>query len=85
MEIEFSKQARKSYQNLPLRLKKKTDKQFQFLLDNPKHPSLRTKRMAGLPYFEGRIDFHYCFTFKIEGKTIRIMIIGPHDTGLGKK
>lgn len=41
--------------------------------------------MGGTPYYEGRIDYHYRFIFNIEKDTVNILIVGPHDEGLGKK
>ncbi len=49
------------------------------------NPQLYSKKMAGIPRLEARIDYHYRFTFTIEGNYIWILSIGPHDEGLGKK
>ncbi len=85
MIVKFTKTAEKDYQKLPFNVQKKADKQFTLLLSNYRHPSLRTRKMGGGDIFEGRIDIHYRFSFQIEGENIYILIIGPHDTGLGKR
>ena len=85
MILSFAKKAERSYKRLPPNIQKKTDKQFLYLLSNHRHPSLRARKMRGQGYFEGRIDIHYRFTFQIEGHTIYVLTIGPHDEGLGKK
>ncbi len=85
MKIEFTKKAEKQYTKLPKLLKDKTKKQFHFLLDDYRHPSLNMKKMSGVPYFEARIDKHNRFTFEVAEETIYILSIGPHDEGLGKK
>ncbi len=85
MNIVLTEEADKNYRKLPARLQTKTDKQFLHLLNNRRHPSLRTKKMTGGDCFEGRIDYHYRFTFIISAETIFILSIGPHDEGLGKK
>jgi mRNA-degrading endonuclease RelE of RelBE toxin-antitoxin system len=85
MRLNFSRQAEKQFRKLPDYLKKKARKQFHFLLDDYRHPSLRTKRMEGLTRFEARIDRHYRFTFEVFENEIFILSVGPHDEGLGKK
>ena len=85
MNVVFSKNAEKSYSNLPLNIQKKADKQFALLLSNYRHPSLRTRKMGSGEIFEARIDIHYRFTFETTQDTITLRTIGPHDTGLGKK
>lgn len=85
MKVAFSKNAEKSYRNLPLNIQKKADKQFSFLISNNRHPSLKTRKMGGANVFEARIDLQYRFTFQIATDNIYILTIGPHDVGLGKK
>ena len=85
MTVKFTKAAEEDYKKLPLNIQKKADKQFIFLLTNYRHPSLRTRKMGDKGLFEGRIDIHYRFTFQVEEENIYILIIGPHDIGLGKK
>lgn len=85
MILKFTKQAEKSYQKLPINIQKKGNKQFAFLLSDYRHPSLRTRKMSGENKFEGRIDFHYRFTFTLDGETTYILTIGLHDEGLGRK
>lgn len=85
MTVKFTKAAEKDYKKLPFNIQKKADKQFIFLLTNYKHPSLRTRKMEGANVYEARIDIHYRFTFQVEKENIYILIVGPHDAGLGKK
>jgi mRNA interferase RelE/StbE len=85
MNLIFSTKADKSYQKLPSKIQKKTDKQFLYLLNNYRHPSLRTKKMNATNHFEARIDYHYRITFYVEEDTIFILSVGMHDEGLGRK
>lgn len=85
MRITFTNKAEKQFKKLPQTLKNKARKQFHFLLDNYHHPSLHTRKMSGVPYFEARIDRQNRFTFTATEKDILILSIGPHDEGLGKK
>lgn len=85
MKVVFSKNAEKSYADLPLNIHKKADKQLALLITNYRHPSLRTRKMGDGEVFEARIDQHYRFTFEITQDIITVRTIGSHDTGLGKK
>lgn len=85
MTVKFTKAAEKDYKKLPLNIQNKADKQFIFLLTNYRHPSLRTRKMGSADVYEARIDIHYRFSFQVGGENIYILIIGPHDVGLGKK
>ena len=85
MKLTIAPEATEQLVKLPKQIQKKANKQFTFLLDNYKYPSLRTRKMGGSSIFEARIDIHYRFTFQVEGENIYILIVGPHDVGLGKK
>ena len=47
MELYFTKSFEKDYKKLPQKIQRQLDKQFYFLLDNIKHPSLNIKKMEG--------------------------------------
>jgi len=84
--IERSENFKKSYQKLPSSIKKKFIKQLNFLLQNIRYPSLRAKKQSGaVDVWEARVDSSYRFTFQIINDAIRLLLIGPHDEGLGKK
>ena len=85
MIIKLVKGAEVDYKKLPSSIQKKADKQFLLLISNYRHPSLRTRKMGSTDTYEARIDIHYRFSFQLEGEEIYVLIIGPHDVGLGKK
>lgn len=85
MKVEFTKPAANQYRKLSLTIKKKVDKQLLFLQENPKHPSLRVKKMASSLLYEARIDRQYRLRFLWENDSAYIISVGPHDEGLGKK
>lgn len=85
MRLVIAPQARRQLAKLPKSIQKKAWRQFNFLLTDHRHPSLRTKKMGGRDSFEARIDIHYRFTFQIEGSDINVLTVGPHDVGLGKR
>lgn len=84
--IHMSDAADRSYQELPIHIKKKADRQLRQIAVDFRHPSLRVKKMKGFQdRFEARIDRQYRFAFSILGEVLYILTIGPHDEGLGKK
>lgn len=82
---KFSPNFRKQYKKLAPSIRKKFVKQLSFIVQNRKHPSLRSKKMQGNELFEARLDYHNRFIYKVVEKQIWFYAIGPHDTGLGKK
>ncbi|EKE15243.1 MAG: hypothetical protein ACD_12C00109G0005 [uncultured bacterium] len=85
MKIVFSNKAEKNFDKLPLKIKKKTLKQFRLIDTDIHHSSLQTKKLKGTNYFEARIDYHYRFVFRVEDESLYIISLGTHDEGLGKK
>ena len=76
----------KCYKNLPPTIQAHVDKQLSLLLANPKHPSLRIKKIQGTggAIFEGRVTKNYRFTFQIKGNTYILRKVGPHNQALKK-
>jgi len=80
MRIQTTKPFDGDYDSLPKGIKERANKQFTLLLENPRHPSLRLKKIKGHPtIWEGRITESYLFTFQISGETYLLRRIGPHD------
>ena len=77
MQIKLSDTAIKQYQKLPASLKKKTDKQFGYLLSDFRHPSLHAKKYQGHDdLWQARIDNDCRFYFfVIEPSYIVVSII----------
>lgn len=85
MKIHLSPNIEKGLKKLPRHIQRKAHRQFSFLIKNYRHPSLQSKKMKDKNKFEARIDYHNRFTFTIDKDTIKILSIGPHNHGLGKK
>jgi mRNA-degrading endonuclease RelE of RelBE toxin-antitoxin system len=81
----LSKNAHQQLQKLPRNIQRKFLKQLNFLLQNQKHPSLRSRKMSGSDKYEARIDRKNRLTYLSQKGEILIITIGPHDEGLGKK
>ena len=83
MKIRTSGPFDHDYAKLPLHIKKRADKQFAILLQDPHYPGLRVKKMEGRPgnekIFEARVTEGYRFTFQILGDEYILRRIGPHD------
>ena len=79
MKIFFSRPFERDYKNLTLAVQKILDKQLEFLQENPRHPSLRIKKMEGSHnIWEGRITKDHRFTFEIVGPIYYMRRTGNH-------
>ena len=66
MVIKLTATAAKQFKKLPLDLQKKARKQFAYLLEDLRHPSLDVKKYQGIEdVWQGRIDKGYRFYFHI--------------------
>ena len=80
MKVAFTKPFKRDYQGLPKNIQKQIDEQITRLLDNPKHPSLRIKKMEGRQsIWEARITEGYRMTFQVDGDTYLLRRAGTHD------
>ena len=70
----------KDYRKLPRYIQKETDNALRLLAENPRHPSLRIKKMQGTQgIWEGSVTMSYRFTFHMEADAIVLRRIGTHD------
>lgn len=80
MRLRFSDSFKRDYRRLPVSVQMLIDKQLLFLVENERHPSLKTKKMAGyLSVWEGRVSGGYRFTFQVDGDLIIVRRAGTHD------
>ena len=80
MRISQEQQFDEDFADLPERVQRQARKQLALLLSNPRHPSLRIKKMEGRGYiWEGRLSRDYRFTFEIIGDLYKLRRIGSHD------
>ncbi len=77
---QFSGRFRKDYNVLPKDLRETFETKLALFLDNPRHPSLRLKRLVGTPdRWEGSVTMSYRFTFQWTAGTVLFRRIGTHD------
>jgi mRNA-degrading endonuclease RelE of RelBE toxin-antitoxin system len=69
----------KDYQGLPLDIQSRVDKQPGLLLENPRHPSLRLKKLKGTDIFELRVSKGYRLTLSYSEQTLELRRVGTHD------
>ncbi len=69
----------RDYRKLPKDLRDRVDKQLHFLLENPRHRSLRLKRLKGTDRFEIRITAGYRLTFRYDENFLELRRVGTHD------
>ena len=79
-KLRILKTFKKDYKKLPPEIKEKVDKQLEFLLNNPDHPSLNLHLIRGTKgIWEGYVDYRYRFTFEMEGDYYVLRKVGSHD------
>jgi mRNA interferase RelE/StbE len=77
---EFSNRFRKDYKTLPRDIQKIFDTKLSLFLENPRHPSLRIKRLIGTAdRWEGSVTINYRFTFQFAERRVFFRRIGTHD------
>lgn len=85
MELFPTKTFQRDYEKLPKPIQKQLDRNLEFLLKNPYHPSLGIKKTKGevlkgyTDVFEGRISRNYGFLFLIETDYYVLLRCGKHD------
>lgn len=79
MRIKMSGDAILQYYKLPANIKLKADKQFSFLMENIRHPSLHAKKyQENDDLWQGRIDSSWRFYFHIVSPHYVIISIITH-------
>lgn len=80
MEVLFTEQFEQAYENLTQAEKRSVRKATTLLGENPKHPSLRVKKMQGREdLWEARASHRLRMTFEMAGETIVMRNVGEHD------
>lgn len=79
MKRQLTLAATKDYTEAPLVVQKAFDKQMKLLLENFRHPSLRTKKYDDARnIWQGRVNRNWRFYFIISGDVYIILNIIPH-------
>lgn len=79
MQFEFTERFKREYKKLSSEVRKQAQQQFQRLLDDPTHPSLRVKRVQGTDnIWEASVNMSVRFTFHVRGDSYVLRTIGDH-------
>ncbi len=80
MKVQTTRPFDQDYAGLPEEFKERVNKQLALLLTNPRHPSLRLKRIRGTAdIWEVRVTRGYRMTLQLAGDTFILRRVGPHD------
>ena len=80
MRLLTTKPFEDDYAGLPERIRVLVNRKLALLLESPRHPSLRVKKMEDpRAIWEARITKSYRLTFQMAGDTCILRRIGPHD------
>ena len=80
MKIRRTRRFKKDYQKLSTNIQQRTDEKLRFLLLNRHHPSLRVRRVRGVPgLWELSVTMNYRVVFEIERDCYVLLGVGPHD------
>lgn len=80
MKVQTTRPFDRDYARLPDEVKERVDKQLAFLINNPRHPSLRLKKIRGAEgMWEARVTLGYRKTLQMAGDTLILRRIGAHD------
>jgi mRNA-degrading endonuclease YafQ of YafQ-DinJ toxin-antitoxin module len=83
LRFVVTKRFENAYRSLPAELQHKTDKALRLLAENPRHPSLRLKKMQGTPdIWEARVDRNCGLTLDIRSDALLLRNVGKHDETL---
>jgi len=86
LRLTRTERFKKSVLELDLKTQEKLKKQLKLFVSNPRHASLKVKKIKGTrSIFEARINDSYRFTFEY-GKAgeIILRVVGPHNAALKK-
>ena len=83
MKIKYSENFKIAVQNLSPEIKKQLKKKLEIMLVNPRHPSLRSKKIKGTEnIFEASINMDIRMTWEYISDGILLRNIGEHDQAL---
>jgi mRNA-degrading endonuclease YafQ of YafQ-DinJ toxin-antitoxin module len=68
------------FQNLPGDVQARAERIIRLLAENPRHPSLRSKKMQGVEnIWEASVTLSYRITYEVRGETLVLRRVGTHD------
>jgi Txe/YoeB family toxin of Txe-Axe toxin-antitoxin module len=81
IELVVTEEFRRNYEQLPLAIKNKAERQQRVFIENPFHPSLETEKLnpKSREVWSFRIDRQYRIIFRfITGERVLFLTVGRH-------
>lgn len=78
MRLVFTDPFQHDHRVLPAEVQRALSKALKFLLKNPRHSSLRAKKIPGTEIWYARAGRAYRFTFQLAGDTVILRRVGTH-------
>ncbi len=84
MIVIYSENFKRNVEKLPIQVKKQLKKKLELMIENPRHPSLRTKKIKGRNdnVFEASVNMDIRITWEYYKDGIILRNIGEHDETL---
>ncbi|WP_227761863.1 hypothetical protein [Zhaonella formicivorans] len=83
MNIYYSDLFADKVKQLPIEVKRALKKKLELMMENPRHPSLRTKKIQGQDnIFEASVTMDIRLTWQYTEDSILLRNIGEHDKTL---
>ena len=83
MIIEYAPRFKRAYRKLGREEQERVDVAIRRFLADPAHPSLRVKKMQGMPnVWEARASDSLRITFQRDGESVILRNVGAHDPTL---
>jgi mRNA interferase RelE/StbE len=71
---------KRDFGKLPKDVQERTEKALRRLVENPRHPSLRNKKMKGVEdIWEASVSISYRITYQVSGDALILRRVGTHD------
>jgi mRNA interferase RelE/StbE len=85
MRLQYTNRFQRAYNDLTDDDAERVKKALRLLVGNPRHPSLRVKRMQGTDHiWEASASLSIRLTFEMHGDLIVLRNVGAHDETLKK-
>lgn len=80
MQLLRTERFKKDFKRLPDEARERVGKTLDRFVSNPRHPSLRVKKMEGAPeIWELRVSDNYRITFQFVQEGMLLRRVGTHD------
>jgi mRNA interferase RelE/StbE len=85
MRLQYTHRFQRAYNDLTDDDAERVKKALRLLVENPRHPSLRVKRIQGTDHiWEASASLSIRLTFEMQGDLIVLRNVGAHDETLKK-